>query len=150
MLNASDLRSATLQQEGYDSVPVAVSTYDVVYSPAGSFDDIFQSVSVMPTSASAAYSAAFGGADWIAGDLFFAGPAYTKVTPVDVSSAGDNAQAAIIEISGNGETLNEAVLTLNTGPASDLVIADSTSAIDPGDVQNLAQTTANRLNAGLG
>jgi ABC-type hemin transport system substrate-binding protein len=72
------------------------------------------------------------------------------VTPVDVSSAGDNAQAAIVEISGNGQTLNEAVVTLNTGPASDFLVADSSSSINPADVQNLAQTGANRLNSGLG
>lgn len=150
VLTASDLPSSTVQQEGYDSVPVALSTYDVVFQPAGPFDDLFQTVSVMPTPTSAAYLAAFTGASAIAGDLFFAGPAYTKVTPVDVSSAGDNAQAAIVEISGNGQTLNEAVVTLNTGPASDFLVADSSSSINPADVQNLAQTGANRLNSGLG
>jgi hypothetical protein len=150
VLTASDLPSSTVQQEGYDSVPVALSTYDVVFQPAGPFDDLFQTVSVMPTPTSAAYLAAFTGASAIAGDLFFAGPAYTKVTPVDVSSAGDDAQAAIVEISGNGQTLNEAVVTLNTGPASDFLVADSSSSINPADVQNLAQTGANRLNSGLG
>jgi hypothetical protein len=104
----------------------------------------------MPTPASAAYRAAFTGAEEIAIDLIFAGSAYTQVTPVDVSSAGDNAQAAIVEISGFGQTLNEAVLTVNAGSVSDCVFADSTSAIKPADVQSLAQTTANRLNAGLG
>jgi hypothetical protein len=150
VLTASDLPSSTLRQEGYDWAPVALSTYDAEFSPAGPFGDLFQTVSVMPTSVSAAYSAAFNGAGWIAGDLFFAGPAFTKVTRVDVSSAGDNAQAAMVEISGGGQTLNEAVITLNTGPASDLVVGDSATAIDPGDVQNLAQTAASRLNTGLG
>jgi len=150
VLTQSDLPSSTVQQEGYDSVPVALSTYDVIFQPAGAFDDLFQTVSVMPTPASAAYLAAFNGADEIANELFFAGPAFTKVTPVDVSSAGDNAQAAIVEISGGGETLNEAVVTLNTGPASDFLIADSSRSIDPVDVQKLAQAAANRLNIGLG
>lgn len=150
VLTSSDLPSSKLQQEGYDSVPIALSTYDVEFSPAGTFDDVFQTVSVMPTSVSAAYSAAFNGASWIAGDLFLAGNAFTQVTPVDVSAAGDNAQAAIVEVSGFGQTLNEAVITLNTGPASDLVVADSAGTIDPTAVQNLAQTAANRLNTGLG
>jgi hypothetical protein len=104
----------------------------------------------MPTPASAAYRAAFTGAGWIASDLFFAGPAYTQIIPVDVSAAGDNAQAAIVEISGGGQTLNEAVVALNAGPASDFLVADSSTAINPADVQNLAQTAANRLNTGLG
>jgi hypothetical protein len=150
VLTASDLPSSTVEQQGYDWVPVALSTYDVVFQPAGPFDDLLQSVSVMPTPASAAYRAAFSGAFWIASDLIFAGPAYTQLTPVDVSSAGDNAQAVIVEILGGGQTVNEAVVTLNTGPAADFLVADSSSAIDPADVQNLAHTAANRLNAGLG
>jgi hypothetical protein len=36
------------------------------------------------------------------------------------------------------------------GPASDCLIADSSSVIHAADVQNLAQTAANRLNTGLG
>jgi len=150
VLTPSDLASSTLQQQGYDWAPVALSTYDVGFAPAGPFADLFQTVSVMPTPTSAAYSAAFTGAVWVAGELLGAGPAYTQVTPVDVSSVGDNAQAVIIEISGGGQTLNEAVVTLNTGPASDCLIADSSSVIHAADVQNLAQTAANRLNTGLG
>ena len=150
VLTAGDLPSSKVAQQGYDSAPVALSTYDVEFSPAGPFDDLFQSVSVMPSPTSAAYSAAFNGAEWIAGDLVFAGPAYTKVTPVDVSSVGDNAQAVIVEISGGGQTLNEAVVILNSGAASDFLAADSSSAIDPADVQNLAHAAADRLNAGLG
>lgn len=150
VLTASDLPASKVQQQGYDWVPVALSTYDLALEPAGPFDDLFQTVSVMPTPASAAYRAAFTGAGWIASDLFFAGPAYTQIIPVDVSAAGDNAQAAIVEISGGGQTLNEAVVALNAGPASDFLVADSSTAINPADVQNLAQTAANRLNTGLG
>jgi hypothetical protein len=150
VLTPSDLPLSTVQQQGYDSVPVAVSTYDVAFQPARSFDDLFQTGSVMPTQASAAYLAASTGASTISGDFAYARPAYTQVTPVDVSSAGDDAQAAIVEISGGGQTLNEAVVTLNTGSVSDCVIADSSGAIAPGAVQNLAQVAANRLNTGLG
>jgi hypothetical protein len=150
VLTPSDLPASHVQQQGYDSVPIALSTYDLALEPAGPFDDLFQSVSVMPTAASAAYRAAFTGAGWIASDLFFAGPAYTQIVPVDVSSAGDDAQAAIVEISGGGQTINEAVIALNTGPAADFLVADSAAAIDPADVQNLAQAAANRLNTGLG
>lgn len=150
VLIPSDLPASKVEQQGYDWVPVALSTYDLALQPAGPFDDLFQTVSVMPTPASAAYRAAFTGAGWIASDIFFAGPAYTQLIPVDVSAAGDNAQAAIVEISGGGQTLNEAVVTLNTGPASDFLVADSSTAINPTDVQNLAQAAANRLNTGLG
>lgn len=150
VLTPTDLPASKVQQQGYDWVPVALSTYDLALEPAGPFDDLFQTVSVMPTPTSAAYRAAFTGAGWIASDIFFAGPAYTQLIPVDVSSAGDDAQAAIVEISGGGQTLNEAVVTLNSGPASDFLVADSSTAINPADVQNLAQAAANRLNTGLG
>jgi hypothetical protein len=151
VLTTDDFAFSQLLQNGYDGLPVALSTYDVVIGPADNFDQgLFQSVSLMPSPESAAYWAAFNGAEEVAFELFFAGPAYTQLTPVDLTSIGDDAQGVILQISGSGQTLNEAIVTLDSGSVSDFVIADASQTIAPSDVQSLAQKAANRLNAGLG
>ena len=150
VLTTSDFPLSQLQQQGYDWLPESLSTYDVLLSPAGAFDDVFQSVSLMPNPTSAAYVAALDGAGEIAGELAFAGASFTQVTPVDMTGVGDDAQGAILEISGGGQTLNEAVVTLNAQSVADVVIADSSSTISASDVQSMAHRAATRLNAGLG
>jgi hypothetical protein len=149
-LTDADFPLSQVQQEGYDWLPSALSTYDVIIAPAGSFDVVFQSVSLMQSQTSAVYAAAFNGAEELAAQLYFAGAAFTQVTPVDLTTVGDGAQGAILEISGGGQTLYEAVVTLNTSSVADTVIADSSAAVSAQDVRALAQKAADRLNTGLG
>ncbi len=149
VLQTSDLAGSQIQGEEYDYFPGALSSYDLSFQPAGSFDSVEQTVSVMPSTTSAAFAAAFLGVEEIAFSVNFAGTADTVVTPVDVSAAGDEAQAAVVSISTSRLHENVAVVTLHSGAVADIVFAENPTTIDPTDVQALAQAAAARLDAAL-
>jgi hypothetical protein len=140
VLQTSDLAGSQIMEKGYSTAEAALSEYSVSFQPAGSFETVSQKVTLMPSANSAAFVAAFTGAFAVG----FLGSSGT-VTPVDVSSSGDDAQAAIV----SGTTANLAVVTLHSGPVSDVLYAVSTATIDASAVQALAQSAANRLNAAL-
>jgi hypothetical protein len=131
---------ATVLDQGYDVDPSAVSTYGIDLQPAGPFDEAQQSISWYINDNEATWQGTLFGA-------IFSGNA---LTPVDVSAVGDNAKAVI----GTGEDASGASVSITLvsmwqGQALDFAIADSTAPIQPSDVQTLAQSMANHLNAGL-
>ena len=69
---------------------------------------------------------------------------------MDLSAAGDDAYGGTITISAPGHpTVYVALVSLSAGQAADVTLVDSDSQIQSGDLVTLAQTAANRLNAGL-
>lgn len=143
VLQTSDLPGSTLIAPGYSYAEAALSSYDVSFQPGGSFDSVLQTVSLMPSASSAAFAASVKGATTVGFATGFSGG---TVTPVDVSAAGDDAQAAIVSASAS----STAVITLDSGAVADIVTAQSATTIDASAVQALAQAAATRLNAALG
>jgi hypothetical protein len=85
-------------------------------------------------------------------ELIFAPPDFTTtVTPVDVSSVGDNAQASIVSVTpkGSGAPIYLAVVILTKGQATDLIFAGKQVPIQSSDVANLAHAAASHLDAGV-
>jgi hypothetical protein len=141
VLQTSDLPGSVIDDKEYtNSFDVDLSTYEVSFHPAGSFASVDQTVSLMPSANSAAFVAAFIGAIEV-GVISSSGTG----TAVDVSAAGDDAQAEIV----SGTTINIAVVTLHSGSVADTVFAESSTTIDPTAVQTLAQAAATRLDAAL-
>jgi hypothetical protein len=145
-LQTSDLPGSAIYGDGYGSVFGALSSYEVDFEPAGPFDDASQIIGVMPSTNSAGFVTGFLGAEFVAFGV--SQPGGGSVAPVDVSAVGDEAQAAIVSNS-DPDGVNIAVVTLHSGAVSDVVIAESSAAIDPVDVQTLAQSAATRLDAAL-
>ena len=148
-LQASDFGGpATVQYQTYAVAPPAISEYDLDMQPAGSFDDLTQSIDWWPNVNEAAF---YSRVDVVlTADLLAAlvGTA-PQVTPVDVSSIGDAEQAEILHFSTSSREAYFTIVLLSSGQATNLVLGFSPSSIQPSDVQNLAQLAANRLDAGL-
>jgi hypothetical protein len=136
--------SATLVSSGYHADPQAISEYEASFAPAGAFGAVNQLIEWYPTSGDATFLASFEEALVTAG-LGGAGSA----TPVDLSSVGDNAHGAVLQLTAGGSTVYLAVVTLARGQATDLAAAASQSQIQVSDVQSLAQAMANHLDAGI-
>jgi hypothetical protein len=150
MLQTGDFAPTTyLDGEGYDLFPAALSTYTAYFSPAGPFDEVYQSAMLMPSSNSAAYVDAVNAASSIYYQLEYSKHAYVQVTPVDVTAVGDEAQAEIVTISSYGYTRSNAVITLHSGAAADIIYAYGHTPLKASDVQALAQAAADRLDAAV-
>jgi hypothetical protein len=136
-LKTSDLTgSATLEGQGYVLTfdPSVLSAYAVSIDPAGEFADLGQEIAWYQTANEASFVADF--------DMAFFGDA-----PVDLSSVGDGAQAVV----ENDPTGSLALIVFASGRLSEFVFVESDSAIQMSDVQNVAQSVANYINAaGLG
>jgi hypothetical protein len=148
VLRKTDLGSATIVHQGYLSPksafdPNALSVYDLAMAPAGSFALMSQQMIVGASALEVQYYGAIALASVVAG----AGKG--KTTPVDLSSAGDNAQGLIFQATANGHKAYEGVAMLSHGAYLDVVLAASTSPISGSSVQTLAQAAAKRLDAGF-
>lgn len=125
--------------QGYGTNPPAISGYSMLLTPAGPYDLLQQEIDWYPNATEATYEAAFQLASFYE---FAAFPGGGGITSVDVSGAGDGAQAAMMTGGGLGEVV------LARGPAVDMVIVigDSFTA---SNLQNLAYVTADRLDPGI-
>lgn len=140
--------------QGYVCSPYAVSDYSMFLVPAGPYDGLNQNLSWYPSATEASQFAAYGG--YFGGHLtFLSGPGEPlalTATPVDVSSAGDNATAEIVNVSFLGQPsspLDEVVVSLRKGQLVDQVILDSSrGAFDQAGLQSVANAMAKRLDAG--
>jgi len=130
--------------QGYDVDPAVLSTYGIDISPAGPFGELSQSIGWFANANEATWEGT------LESDLIFNGGFFQRLTPVDVSAFGDNAQAAIFpgtDLSGNPDS--EALVVMWQGQAFDIAVLDNPTTIQPSSVQALAQSMANKLNAGL-
>lgn len=131
--------------------PPALSAYGINWNPAGTFAQLSQIIAWFPTANDATVLTRFEetviahslaeGLTGLAGQF----------TPVDLGAIGDNASGGIVSVKAPQQpTLYLTVIALSSGQASDLILAASESQSQASDVLSLAQTAANRLNAGLG
>lgn len=128
--------SATVVAGGYSPDPWAVSDYYVLMLPAGPFDFLEQDIEWYPTANQASFEA-----DWeIASEQGVSGAA-----PLDLSSIGDGAEAVVANYSSGGE----AQVAFSTGKLAEFIFVGSGSTVQDSDVTSLAQTAANKINAGL-
>jgi hypothetical protein len=152
-LTSADLGQATLTSHGYKIDKQALSDYALELKPAGAFDDVSQEIEWYQSPNDAVFLAALGGAVLTnTFELIFAPPDFTTtVTPVDVSSVGDNAQASIVSVTpkGSGAPIYLAVVILTKGQATDLIFAGKQVPIQSSDVANLAHAAASHLDAGV-
>jgi hypothetical protein len=125
----------------------AVSAYDLTMEPAGSFAYLTQEVSVGASDLEVKYYAAVA-----AGALAKAGALGkdTNTTPVDLSSAGDDAHGEIVEFDVGGTSVYEAIVILSRDRYLDFLAAASLTPLAASDVTTLAASAVSRLDAGVG
>ena len=132
-----------------DPFALATSDYRLVYEPAGLYDEsLSQEIQWYPSANEAAFRAAYEEAL----NTALWAPFSDAITPVNLDSIGQGERGAILRVVyGNptGGTDYAAVIALSRGRATDLVVAWSRSQIQPSDVKTLAQSMANRLDAGV-
>jgi hypothetical protein len=148
-LRKTDLGASTIVRKGYLSPkaaldPNALSVYDLTMAPAGSFALVSQEMIV----GGSALEVQYFGSIALSGTLAGLGKA-AKATPVDLSSAGDNARGVTFQASVNGHKAYEAVVVLSHGAYLEFLIAADTSPLTGSSVQNLAQAAVKRLDAGF-
>lgn len=147
-LTTTDLGQGTVTDQGYNVDPQALSDYGVDMQPGGSFDLLSQEIEWYPTADAATFLSAFREAGLAA---LFSAPTGSQFTPVDLSSVGDDARGAIIQVkTTTGSTAYLALVALAKGEATDLILGESRStAPQASDLTNLAQLAANKLNAAV-
>jgi hypothetical protein len=122
----------------------SLSAYGMTMSPAGGVfdDDVEQQIAWWPTATEATYAEAY--------QYTLSDSAEGGLTPVDLTSVGDNARGSSKYVADDDVWV---VISLTNGRASDYLVAHGSGYGPPltdSDVQSLAQAAANRLDAGLG
>jgi hypothetical protein len=150
-LTAADLGQATVRTARYSVDEQALSDYGLDMGPAGRYDDLSQQIEWYASPNDATFLASFGGAVFTNTLAAILGrPGTTTTTVVDVSGVGDGARAWILRSAPKtGAPVYLAVIVLVRGQATDLIVTQSTSAIQDPDVTSLAQAAANHLDAGV-
>jgi hypothetical protein len=141
-LKTSDLSgAATLVGQLYldDPLnPTALSDLDVAMNPAGPFGQLVQEIEWCPTANQASFIADFWAANGLSG---------SGATQLDLGSVGDGAHGLIAQTSSGGE----AEVVLSSGQLMEILYVASQNPVRVSDVQSVAQTAANYINAaGLG
>ena len=131
---------ATVIDQGYAVDPTALSSYGIDLQPAGPFDEVQQGVLWYGNANETTWQGT------VLGDILaFAGTG-PGATVVDLTAVGDNAHGVILTAR---DTPMVALVVLWQGQALDLATVQSSTAMQPSDIQALAQAMANHLNAGL-
>ena len=148
-LATSDLTgTATITDQAYRVDSAALSAYVLDMKPAGQFQDLTQEIEWYATANEAMVITSLEQA--IVGRELGAFLGVTPtVTPVDLSSIGDNAKGEILQFSANGQSVYVGMVGLARGQASDFVLFTSASPLQASDVQSLAQAMATHLDAGV-
>lgn len=143
-LAPTDFAQATLSSERYSANEAALSEYEVTLAPADTFNLLLQQTFAESTPSEATYLAALN----VTSLQSLAGAGNT-VTPVDVSSVGDDAYGALLQLSASGHTIYEAGVVLVNGPIFEVVVGVSKTPLADDDVTNLAQLAASKLNTAV-
>jgi hypothetical protein len=117
-------------------------------NPAGQYHDLTQEIEWYATANEATAITTLTKA-LVASELASLTGVTPTVTPVDLSSIGDNAQGELLQFSVNGQSFYVADVGLSRGQASDFVLATSTTPLQATAVQSLAQAAATHLDAGV-
>lgn len=148
VLQPADVGQAKIQNlgQGYGSAPYAISDYNMFLAPAGPYDLLSQDLSWYATEAEATEIAPY--VTLVGGNfqIVSGGPLTLTDTPVDVSSAGDDATAQIVADS-EFPAFAFAFVTLTKGQLVDSVTLLH-GAFDPSGLQSVANAMAMRLDAG--
>ena len=150
VLTPADLGgSATVLRKAYSKPEAsldenALSVYDLTMTSTGTHRLVSQEVLVGGNQLEAQY---FGAIAVGAVDAAFGSRA--KVTTLDLSGVGDNARGELVQVTANGHSAYEAVVTLTHGSYLDLVVAESPVLLTAADVSGLARRAADRLDAGF-
>lgn len=158
--NGPDPATAVLQTSDLPGSEIVEDAYRNSYSAWGALSEydrylvsndptVSQIVTVWPSTNSAGFFAAYLGGDAVELSRTSFGRDSAVVTPVDVSAAGDEAQAAIVSFDPDSENGDLAVITLHSGPVSDFLMVEVNATMDASEVQTLAQAAATRLDAAL-
>ncbi len=122
----------------------ALSDYIMLLQPAGTYQTLEQQIAWWPTATEATYGETYQSALSPGFAPLFGGGGGSG-TPVDLSSVGDGATGYVVNESDGSLVY----IRLANGQAGESVVALSNSPITNTDAQNLAQSAANRLDAGL-
>lgn len=150
VLTTADLGgSATVVHKTYSDPkealdPNAVSVYDQALTSSGTYTFLTQEVLVGSSNLEAQYFGAIA-----VGAVAAASGNGSKATPVTLSGVGDNARAELVQVTLNGRTAHEAIVSLEHGSYLDFLVAASSSPFSASDVQSLAHLAAKRLDAGF-
>jgi hypothetical protein len=148
-LTSSDLTgTVTVGDHGYVIDPEALSAYVLDMKPAGQYADLSQEIEWYSTANEATVITRLEQAI-VASEFASLIGSTPTVTPVDVSSVGDGAQAEILQFSANGRSIYFGMIGLSRGQASDFVLFTSTSPLQASDAQSVAQHAASHLDAGV-
>ncbi len=138
--------AAHLQEDDYWIDPQARSAYRTIYGTAPTVTLLTQNIewysSAKEATLVASYNAALDVGKTVAG---IRKP--TIVNTIALANVGDNAWADILTSRAGNTYLT--VMTLSRGKATDVITAASGIPLTPADVQQLAQTAANRLDVAL-
>lgn len=146
----SDLTGqVTVQDQGYDVDPAALSDYNLDMRPAGPFSELAQEITWYPTANEATWRTAREWAEF----LFVlshppAGVAEEEFG-VDLSGLGDGAQGLIVDLTEGGQSVHFAEFFLARGQATDFVSVLCPSHILASEVLFVAEAAVSRLNAGV-
>ena len=140
--------------QGYGDAPYAISHYLSWFEGVSSFGELVQDLAWYPTGTEAARVAAYSG--FLSGTFQVLGLGVgglpMRYTPVDVSSAGDDASADLVKV-GTGRKgaypLRYALVTLRKGQLVDRVMLAPQGGVVPVSLQSVANAMAKRLDAGF-
>jgi hypothetical protein len=148
-LTSSDLTgTVTVGDHAYVVDPEALSAYMLDMNPAGQYDDLSQEIEWYATANEATVITSLEQAI-VASEFGALIGSTPTITPVDLSSVGDNAQGEILQFSANAQSVYIGMVGLARGQASDFVLFTSTSPLQASDVQSVAQAAATHLDAGV-
>jgi hypothetical protein len=150
VLTAADLGgSAMVVHKAYSAPkealdPNALSVFDQAMTSSGTYSFLTQEVLVGSSDLEAQYFGAIA-----VGAVASASGKGAKATPVPLTGVGDNARAELVQVTINGKTAHEAIVSLEHGSYLDFLVAASSSPFGASDVQSLAHLGAKRLDAGF-
>ena len=147
-LTTSDLTgTATIGNQAYAVDPAALSAYAIDMNPAGQYDRLTQQIEWYATANESTVITELEQAT-VGSELGALIGVAPTITPVDLSSIGDNAKGEILLFSVNGQSVYIGMVGLSRGQASDFVLFTSAS-LQASDVQSVAQAAATHLDAGV-
>jgi hypothetical protein len=148
-LTAADLTgTATILDQTYLVDSAALSAYLLDMKPAGQFQDLTQEIEWYATANEAMVVTSLEQAI-VGGELGALLGVTPTMTPVDLSSIGDNATGEILKFTANAQSVYVGMVGLARGQASNFVLFTSTSPLQASDVQSVAQAAATHLDAGV-
>ena len=144
-LQATDLAPgpAALGIHSYFVDRLALSEYQLGFQPAGRYASVAQSIEWYSSASEAAFRSVYDEA--FSAAVVAESVQEPTVTSVNLDGIRFGERGTIVSVPG----LSVAIVALVSGQATDLVVAESQTPIQPSDVQDLADSMQARLDAGV-